>query len=274
MQLITDGPSGPQGRGVVARALRELKKFGYYRVDKVRRDDGTFVSEAHVYDTPQLGPNPTRPDSGESNSGDPGANPVNNRGKVPTLPGQRSRRAEGRTEAREDRPATGTGGRDETPKAMPRPGDEANVHSEAVATLFRVIRPEPRLRLGTIEALALAPLVAKWLERGYGQRELAEALLSGLPDRVQSAPGILRDRLTRKLPPPREPYAPVKPTECDSCGRPTPHKGICRVCAGLGDRDRRPDDSAHRAQVTTRGRARIRAALLAHRLGQPAPSKP
>jgi hypothetical protein len=152
-----------------------------------------------------------------------------------------------------------------------------NVHGEAVATLFRVIRPEPRLRIGTLEALALAPLVVTWLERGYGQRDLAEALLGGLPERVQSAPGILRDRLTRKLPPPREPYAPVKPPECDSCGRPTPRQGICRACAGLGDRDRSPDDSAHRAraQVTARGRARIRAALLAHRLGQPpAPSRP
>jgi hypothetical protein len=134
---------------------------------------------------------------------------------------------------------------------------------EAVATLFRVIRPEPRLRLGTAEALALAPLVSAWLERGYGERDLAGALLGGLPEPVHSAPAILRDRLTRKLPPAAEAAAPPvrpRPHECGQCARPIPHEGICRACAGLA---REPDDTAVRASIAARGRARVRAALSA-----------
>ncbi|MGC5000042.1 hypothetical protein [Streptomyces sp. DT195] len=305
--------ASPQGRLAVAKALRELRAFGYYRVDKVRRSDGTFVSETHVYDTPQVAPGLTRPGSGVPIDGERGANPVKDLGKVPSLPGQRSSAADGRgvgarvnapgTETRDagpgrgmrgdepgtrardaspavgarsdgpamatrgDEPGTGAGGQTETPTAKPDRGHAspptADVHGEAVATLFRVLRPEPRLRVGMVEALALAPLVSTWLERGYGQRDLAGALLGGLPDRVHSAPAILRDRLTRKLPPAPELSlsAPVKPrwVECGGCGSPIPREGICRACAGLGDG--RSDDSDHRAQVTARGRAKVRAAL-------------
>ncbi|MBV9024400.1 MAG: hypothetical protein JO362_11565 [Streptomycetaceae bacterium] len=275
--------TSPQGRLAIAKALRELKAFGYYRVDKVRRSDGTFVSEAHVYDTPQPVPGHsvpglTRPGSGAPIADDRGANPVKNRGKVPTLPGQRS----GAAEAREERPTTGTGGRKQIPTTRParpapshadRPaGSDEGVLGEPVAILFRVLRPEPRLRLGMAEALALAPLVTPWLERGYGQRDLAEALLGGLPDRIHSAPALLRDRLTRKLPPAPQPSAPVKPrwTECGSCGRPIPPEGICRTCAGLGDRS---DDSPHRAQIAARGRAKVRAALLGDHCGLPTSSR-
>ncbi|MFE6866821.1 hypothetical protein ACFVFS_09705 [Kitasatospora sp. NPDC057692] len=46
--------TGPRGRGVVRKALKEPTDAGYYRVEKVRLPDGTLRSEAHVYDTPQL----------------------------------------------------------------------------------------------------------------------------------------------------------------------------------------------------------------------------
>ena len=254
-------------------------------MDKVRRSDGTFVSEAHVYDTPQpvpgqLVPGLTRPGSGAPTADDRGVNPIKDRGKVPALPGQRSSTAE----VRDNQPAAGTGGREETARetrkeistAKPDPGQVScptdDVFGEPVAILFRALRPEPRLRLGVAEALALAPLVTPWLERGYGQRDLAEALLDGLPDRVHSAPALLRDRLTRKLPPALQPSAPVTPrwTECGSCGRPIPPEGICRTCAGLGDRS---DDSLHRAQVAARGRAKVRAALLGDHCGLPTASR-
>ncbi|WP_424861256.1 hypothetical protein [Streptomyces sp. MMS24-I29] len=152
----------------------------------------------------------------------------------------------------------------------------------AAATLFRVIGPEPRLRLGAVEALALAPLVSAWLERGYGHRDLAGALLGGLPARIHSAAALLRDRLTRKLPPPPEPsfpgYAPPEPppgtglprwAECDECRRPVPDKGLCRDCVAPAagpdgprpDNPRPDDDTAIRARTAARGRALVRAAL-------------
>ncbi|WP_405584997.1 hypothetical protein [Streptomyces sp. NBC_01190] len=249
--------TSPQGRLAVAKALRELTAFGYYRVDRVRRGDGTFVSEAHVYDIPQSSPpGLTRPGSGTSAADDRGANPVKNRGKEPTLPAQRARPAE-------EWPATGEDGRAKPPLAQPALDNASGPFSEAVSTLFRVIRPEPRLRLGTAEAIELAPEVSAWLERGYGERDLSEALLGGLPARVHSAPAILRDRLTRKLPPALEPVAAAKPrwTECGGCARPIPHEGICHTCAGLADE---PADTAVRANIAARGRARVRAQLNAN----------
>jgi hypothetical protein len=51
----------PQGPITVAAALRELTKYGYYRGERVRRPDATFVTETDVYDTPQAGPAAIRP---------------------------------------------------------------------------------------------------------------------------------------------------------------------------------------------------------------------
>ncbi|MFD5316495.1 hypothetical protein [Streptomyces sp. NPDC127098] len=218
--------TSPQGRGAVARALRELTRFGYYRVDRVRRDDGTLISVAHVYDTPQSpqsAPGNTRPDSGEPGSDPPENKRPKNREKVPTLP-----------------------------EPAPEPSDGT------VATLLRVVRREPRLRLGVAEARALAPLVEPWLERGYGERELVPALLDGLPVPVHSAAGLLRDRLVRKLPPARPAVPRLR--ECDACGGPTRQAGVCRGCAGTGEGDR-AEEYAHRAEVAIRGLARVRAVL-------------
>jgi hypothetical protein len=240
--------TSPQGRHAVAKALRELTAFGYYRVERLRRADGTFVSEVHVFDTPQVAPDATRPGPGAAESEDRGANPVKDRGKEPTLPDRRPSAA------------TGEEGRAKPTATQPAP---SGLVGEAVATLFRVIRTEPRLRLGTAEALVLAPLVSAWLERGYGQRDLSAALLGGLPEPVHSATALLRDRLIRKLPPARGAAAPParpRPHECGQCARPIPHEGICRACAGLANE---PDDAAARASIAARGRAKVRAALNA-----------
>ena len=253
--------TSPQGRLSVAKALRELTAFGYYRVERVRRADGTFVSQAHVYDAPQVGPSAVLPDSGRSADGSRGAHPVKDRGKEPTLPAQRT--------APDAVPDAGAGGRRKAPVAGATPAGPPNAAvGEAAALLHRVTATEPRLRVGTAEALALAPLVIRWLEHGYGPRDLAQALLSGLPEPVHSAHAILRDRLTRKLPPAAEPVtAPAKPRwyECGTCARPTPDEGICRTCAGLNTTPAEAADE--RARTAARGRALVRNALHGHRPG-------
>ncbi|MGW3162186.1 hypothetical protein ACWC9Q_04715 [Streptomyces sp. NPDC001142] len=145
--------------------------------------------------------------------------------------------------------------------------------------LFRVIGPEPRLRLGAVEALGLAPLVSAWLERGYDHRDLAGALLGGLPARIHSTSALLRNRLTRKLPPSPAVMSPDCSTpgrpgsgvprwaECEECGYPVPRAGRCPDCAAPSDGpgpgpDSRPDDeSARRSETTARGRALVRAAM-------------
>ncbi|MEV7598719.1 hypothetical protein AB0O91_15185 [Kitasatospora sp. NPDC089797] len=212
--------TSPQGRGAVRRALRELKDAGYYRVDTVRLPDGTLRSEAHVFDTPQLTPTVPRPATGEPDTGRAVTPSVKDPGEEPTLPDERTR--------------------------------------TAVATLFRAIRPEPRLRLGEAEALHLAPLVTEWLARGSDEAGLAHALLPGLPQQMHSPAAILRDRLRRKLPPERAPHRP-SPAECAACHDPVPRPGICRPCAGLGGA--RTPAVGTGAAATPGGAARAREAL-------------
>ncbi len=242
--------SSPQGRGAIRKTLRELTAAGYYRVDKVRMPDGTVRSEAHVFDTPQpVGPGVPPPDSGGATTGPPVLPYVKYLEKVPTLPG-----------ASVDEPSAvaepeGRAGEQDTSKIR-----------EAVATLYRVIRPEPRLRLGEAEARALAPLVAEWLERGSTVAELAQALLPGLPPVMHSPVGLLRNRLKRKLAPTRAPDRPAAGpsyAECGRCHDPVPRPGICRPCAGLAST--RTVAVGAGASATPGGAARARAALHAAR---------
>ncbi|MEV0190740.1 hypothetical protein AB0I39_19645 [Kitasatospora purpeofusca] len=192
--------TSPQGRGTVRRALKELTDAGYYRVVRVRRPDGTIRSEAHVFDVPQLAPpGVARPVAGERGTGRPDAPPVKNPEEVPTLPA-------------------------ELPDEQTR---------EAVAALFRALRPEPRLRLGLAEAQALAPLVRQWLEHGSTAADLAHALLPGLPTPLHSPVALLRDRLARKLPPPRAGSTPAAYSECPLCHDPVRRPGPCRPCTGI-----------------------------------------
>ncbi|MET8630422.1 hypothetical protein ABZW30_43100 [Kitasatospora sp. NPDC004669] len=246
--------TSPQGRGAIRKALKELTEAGYYRVEIIRMPDGTVRSEAHVFDTSQVViPGVPRPGSGEATTGGRDALPKD-LGKEPLPP----------TPSTEPVPPRGTepadhgweGGK----KRMLPAADETDPQVKAaVALLFRAIRPEPRLHLGAVEALELAPLVAEWLERGSTQADLANALVTGLPDRLVSAAGLLRDRLTRKMPPPPAPVQPRKSRfECAKCHDPVPQPGICRPCAGLGAPTLRVGMGE---AATARGAALVRAAM-------------
>ncbi|MFJ9694094.1 hypothetical protein [Kitasatospora sp. NPDC101183] len=215
--------TSPQGRGAIRKALKELTEAGYYRVEKVRLPDGRIVTETHVYDTPQLGPpGVTPPASGGGAAGGAVGSGVKNREQEPTLP---------------------------PPSQSER---------EAVATLLRVIRPEPRLRLGEAEARKLAPLVAQWLALGSTSADLAHALLPGLPVPMHSAAAVLRHRLQHKMPPAQDAPVSAAYSECAKCHDPVPRPGICRPCAGLTPRT---PTTGQRADVTTTGAARARTAL-------------
>ncbi|MEU4116867.1 hypothetical protein AB0F71_20525 [Kitasatospora sp. NPDC028055] len=235
--------SSPQGRGAVRKALKELTEAGYYRVEKLRMPDGTIITETHVYDTPQLArPGATRPAPGATATGRAGSPVVKDRHQEPSLPpspaGESDRRGE-----------------EEPPEIR-----------EAVATLFRVIRPEPRLRLGEAEARELAPLVAQWLQRGATNADLTNALLPGLPTPVHSPAAVLRYRLVHKMPPARPAARPLtRYAECAKCHDPVPRPGICRPCAGLTART----PTTHQGvDVATAGAARVRTALRSAMTGR------
>ncbi|MEK2491764.1 hypothetical protein WN990_19625 [Kitasatospora purpeofusca] len=232
--------TSPQGRGAIRKALKELTDAGYYRVEKIRMPDGTIRTETHVYDTPWSSPDATRPAPGGAGAGHTDSPPPKNRHKEPPLPASSADDGKAEEEVR-----------------------------EAVATLFRVIRSEPRLRLGEAEAAELAPLVTRWLERGATPADLAQALLPGLPTPVHSAVAVLRYRLDRKMPPAR-PAAqpPARYAECAKCHDPVPRPGICRPCAGLTTGVL---TTGKGAEVATAGAARVRTALRsAMTSGQPA----
>ncbi|MDH6706091.1 hypothetical protein P3T27_002814 [Kitasatospora sp. MAA19] len=242
--------TSPQGRGAIRKALKELTAAGFYRVEKIRMPDGTIRSEAHVYDTPQRSaPSAAPPAPGEAATGAAGGPVVKNRQEGTSLPANPAG-------GKDPGGGEGTPGNARTSTAVP--DEEVR---EAVATLFRVIRPEPRLRLGQAEAQELAPLVAQWLERGSTQADLAQALLPGLPVPVHSAAAVLRYRLEHKMPPSRPQERPpeARYSECAKCHDPVPRPGICRACAGLG---RRTVAVGGGASVAARGAARARAALL------------
>ncbi|WP_395295251.1 hypothetical protein ACF9IK_18240 [Kitasatospora hibisci] len=255
--------TSPQGRGAIRKALKELAEAGFYRVEKIRMADGTIITETHVYDTPQLTalPGATRPVSGEATTGGPDAL-VKDLVKEPSLPAEQTVEP-----VLADEPQATAGGREEDSeeKVVEQPAAVPDEQvREAVATLFRVIRPEPRLRLGQAEAEELAPLVAQWLERGATQADLAQALLPGLPAPMHSAVAVLRYRLERKMPPVQLAARPAaaRYAECSKCHDPVPQPGICRACAGLGERTPAVGGSE---TVTRSGAARARAALRAAR---------
>lgn len=254
--------TSPQGRGAIRKALKELTDAGFYRVEKIRMPDGTIITETHVYDTAQLAlPGATRPVSGEATTGGADAL-VKNRHKGTSLPAEQAVEP-----VLADEPQARTGGREEHPEEEADeqpvlvPDDQVR---EAVAALFRVIRPEPRLRLGQSEAEELAPLVAQWLERGATQADLAQTLLPGLPAPMHSAVSVLRYRLERKMPPVQSAVRPAaaRYSECAKCHDPVPQPGICRACAGLGARTVGVGGGE---AVTRSGAARARDALRAAR---------
>ncbi|MFJ8766771.1 MarR family transcriptional regulator [Streptomyces clavifer] len=115
--------------------------------------------------------------------------------------------------------------------------------SPAYLTLARLGRVEPRLALSAADCAVLEELAAAWLDRGVNTDYLTQALVSGLPTQVGSPVGLVRRRLTDKIPPrlpgapaPAVPGAPARRVlmECTECGAPGEPEalpdGLCRRC--------------------------------------------
>ncbi|MFD4020132.1 MarR family transcriptional regulator [Streptomyces sindenensis] len=132
------------------------------------------------------------------------------------------------------------------PDAQPAPPTREAAPSPAYLALARLGRDDHRLALSAHDCAALEPLAAQWLERGVTTDYLTCTLTAGLPAQVDSPVGLLRRRLTDKLPPripatastPPDAPAPTPArrllVECTDCGRPGQPEalpdGLCRPC--------------------------------------------
>ncbi|WP_257137939.1 MarR family transcriptional regulator [Streptomyces sp. b84] len=132
--------------------------------------------------------------------------------------------------------------------------------SPAYLALARLGRNDHRLTLSADDCTALEPQAAQWLARGVSVDYLTSALTAGLPAQVDSPVGLLRRRLTDKIPPqlPTEntqPAAPAPPRrllmECTDCGRPGQPEalpdGLCRPCRTTHSTT--ADDSPHPTDI-------------------------
>ncbi|MFH9606066.1 MarR family transcriptional regulator [Streptomyces sp. NPDC017448] len=118
--------------------------------------------------------------------------------------------------------------------------------SPAYLALARLGREDHRLALSADDCATLEPLATAWLARGVSVDYLTSALTAGLPAQIDSPAGLLRHRLTDKMPPhlPTAEANPPRPDtsaparrilmECTTCGRPGPPEalpdGLCRPC--------------------------------------------
>ncbi|MFJ5881189.1 hypothetical protein [Kitasatospora cineracea] len=217
------------------KALRELTGAGYYTVVKTRLPDGRIISVQHVTDTPaQFAPGDAPPVSGPpapsktkeqeqetplppSPPEPPAKPPAEPPSATPAIPRQRTQST--------PRPPAPIPAPTPAPAPVPVLDDRTRAAADA---LLRVVRREPRLRIGEAEAARLAPLVVGWFDRGSNPADLAAALLPGLPEHVHSPFWFLRCRLIDKAPAAFAPSAPA-PT-CDACHDPVPRPGRCRPC--------------------------------------------
>lgn len=141
---------------------------------------------------------------------------------------------------------------------VPKEAEEKRrrTRSRAYVLLAALGRTNPVLSLSHAECRSLVPLVEDWFDRDADETYILRALTTGLPQPVHHPAGLLRRRLTDKLPPPpieRAP-APLRILECGTCGAPgyadTLHDGDCGPCRG-----EHPDLPGPRTPATARVRA-------------------
>ena len=173
------------------------------------------------------------------------------RSAEPILPGQRGAQADITMRTSPNPPRDKPNAAGPTAVAAPSP---------ACLVLAELGRREPRLALSAADCAALEPLAAAWFARGVSADYLTSALTAGLPERIGSPVGLVRRRLTDKMPPhlpaapaPTRDLPPGTPVrgllvECTDCGRPGPAAalpdGLCKPCRTAHRKPESSEDAA------------------------------
>ncbi|MCY0946840.1 hypothetical protein [Streptomyces antarcticus] len=221
----------PQGRSAVAKAVTELRDFGYW-VTKTARDDESnqIVSSVDVYELPNLAssPVPTRPVTSPSATSKAGTSPNGEKDsskygrKNPPNPPAEAEPAPSELDADKEREG-------ESQK-------DSKQETEAARLLRRFAAIDPRLKLNERQVGKLVPSLADWLDRGATIAEITDAVTQGLPPKVYSASKLIEDRLDRKRPERKRQWRKYADCATDGCGRLLPagqDSGICGVCSGV-----------------------------------------
>ncbi|UZI30002.1 MarR family transcriptional regulator [Streptomyces sp. VB1] len=184
----------------------------------------------------------------------PGTDQVPEPTAVPHVPHQRTRTPAQAPDTEPEPPAP--------PPATVHAAPHAVEVGPAYLALARLGRADHRLALSADDCAALEAQAAEWLARGVSVDYLTSALTAGLPAKVDSPVGLLRRRLTDKMPPrlptagspSADASAPARHllVECADCGRPGPPQalpdGLCRPCrtahSGAAEDSPRPSQIA------------------------------
>ncbi|MGW3336221.1 hypothetical protein ACWDCL_01905 [Streptomyces sp. NPDC001009] len=219
----------PQGRSAVAKAVRELREFGYW-VTKTGRNEETnqIASTVDVYELPSIAsaPVPTRPVTTPAATRNTGTSPYGEKGlskdgeKTPPIPP-----AEPVVEA-------AAVDADEREGSSEKKNDFDPQAAEAARILRRFAAIDTRLKLNDRQVSKLVPQVADWLDRGATIAEITDAVTGGLPSKVYAAAKLIADRLDRKRPDRKRQWRKLH--DCPECRNPLPfgqESGICADCA-------------------------------------------
>ncbi|GAA2337812.1 hypothetical protein OKJ48_20235 [Streptomyces kunmingensis] len=226
-----------QGRIAVAKAVKELREFGYWVTQTEREQDTRrIVSSVDVYEVPGAAPSPRTPvvsepvpgrvGTGESGTFFPGGkmNSFKDGEKNPPCPPAPAAPPASAPAGA----ATAEAATDLRPPTHDPHADNPHV-AEGARILRRLADVDSRLRLSERGVRELVPEVAVWLERGASAAEVVDAVTAGLPGKVYSAARLISDRLTRKRPERRRAWRRVY--ECPKCRDPLPwgqETGVCR----------------------------------------------
>ncbi|MFI9591006.1 hypothetical protein [Nonomuraea sp. NPDC052265] len=228
VKTLADERPGP-GRKAIAAALDELAALGYYVRETARHEDGRIRTTTAIYDIPQKTAKPkVVPIPGRVGTGQPDVEASG------TYPSKETPEKETSPLPPVEGPAPTAVAPVEAPKGGGE-GESSTKDEEAACAplVVRIGRQDPRLTVGLPEMGKVLPLVAEWRRRGASDDQIIHAITAGLPADIKSPVGLIRDRLTRKMPV-AVPAVKVTPlpvmVECPGCKAPSRVHGLCHDC--------------------------------------------